>query len=150
MPRMPRPIFTQEWQDGAARAVETAMPAVLSIYRLGERVYVPEENAYVAETIYLYGGEEGAKGRVQPLRSSRYEPAPMDSTYSQVILVSVPIAAAQGVDFQVADIVRVLSSPLNTINTKYRYTVTEISDSSNPFERTLQCVMNLETRVEDA
>lgn len=152
MPRMPRPIFTQEWQDGLARSVQTAMPAVVRIFTLGERVYVPEENDYVIETVQLYGPIDGVAGsgkaRVQPLRSSRYEIQPMDSAYVQTILISIPIAAAQGVDFRPGNQARVLESPLNTINTDYQYVLNEIVDSSNPFERTLLFTVNLETAVD--
>ena len=152
MPRTPRPIFTQKWQDGLAPAAETAMPAVVRIFTLGERVYVPEENDYVVETIQLYGPIDGVEGsgkaRVQPLRSSRYEIQPMDSTYVQTVLISIPIGAAQGVDFRPGNQARVLESPLNTINTDYQYVLNEIVDSSNPFERTLLFTVNLETAVD--
>lgn len=152
MPRAPRPIFTQRWQDGLARSVETAMPAVVRIFTVGESVYVPEENDYAIETVTLYGPTEGVPGsgkaRVQPLRSSRYEIQPMDSTYVQTILISIPIGEAQGVDFRPGNQARVLESPLNTINTDYQYVLNEIVDSSNPFERTLLFTVNLETAVD--
>lgn len=144
MPRMPRPIFTQEWQAGAAASVNTAMPAVLRLFRPGTRVYVPETNSYNTTVVDLYGGDEGGKGRVQPLRSSRFEPAPMDSAYWQTVLISVPIADVLGVDFRVGDQARVLSAPLNPDIQKYQYNVNEIIDSSNPFERTLLCAVTLE------
>lgn len=151
MPRMPRPIFTPEWQAAGAAAVETAMPAVVRIFRLGESVYVPEENDYATETIELYGPTEGVPGsgkaRVQPFRGSRYENQPMDSQYSQTVLISVPILTTQGVDFRVGNQARVLESPLNTINTAYQYVVTEIIDSSNPLERTLLCNVSLEAEA---
>lgn len=141
MPRMPRPIFTPEWQAAGAAAVETAMPATIRIFRYsGEPEYDPATNTYVRPTETLYEG----MARVQPLRGSRYEPSPMDSTYAQTVLLSVPISAAQGTDFRVSNQARVLTTPLNTVNTEYQYVVTEIIDSSNPFERTLLCSVNLE------
>lgn len=153
MPRPPREIFTDRWQAGLARAVETAMPAVVRIYRnSGTPVYDPLTNTYTVPTIDLYGPTEGVarsgKARVQPLRSSRYEIQPMDSVYVQTVLISVPIGETQGVDFRASDKAQVLSSPLNEVNTGYQYIVNEIIDSSNPFERTLLCSVNLETRIE--
>lgn len=151
MPRMPRDIFTPEWQAAGAASVDTAMPAKVRIYRIDteDSVYDPETNTYVFATETLYGGEPGAKARIQPLRGSRYEIAPMDSQFVQAVLVSVPIATSQGVDFKVSDRVLVLESALNTINTAYQYVVNEILDSSNPLERTLLCSVILETRVVD-
>lgn len=141
VPRAARPIFTAEWQAGGARAVGTAMPATLRLFRKNpERIYDPETNTYIDDPIELYEG----KGRVQPLRSSRFEPAPMDSAYWQTVLLSVPIAPVLTVDFRVADQARVLVSPLNPAILKYQYMVNEIIDSSNPFERTLLCTVSLE------
>jgi hypothetical protein len=136
MPREPRPIFTERWQEGLSSVAKTGMPATLRLFRLGERVYDPETNTYVDTTETLYTG----KARVQPLRSSRFEPAPMDSAYWQTVLIE----DAQGVDFRVADQARVTEAPLNDSLLKYQFVVNEIIDSSNPFERTLLCAVTLE------
>jgi hypothetical protein len=140
MPREPRPIFTERWQEGLSAVAKTGMPATLRLFRLGERVYDPATNTYVDTTETLYTG----KARVQPLRSSRFEPAPMDSAYWQTVLISIPIEDAQGVDFRVADQARVTEAPLNEALLKYQFAVNEIIDSSNPFERTLLCSVDLE------
>ena len=140
MPREPRPIFTERWQEGLSAVAKTGMPATLRLFRLGERVYDPATNTYVDTTETLYEG----MARVQPLRSSRFEPAPMDSAYWQTVLISIPIEDAQGVDFRVADQARVTEAPLNDSLLKYQFVVNEIIDSSNPFERTLLCAVTLE------
>lgn len=145
MPRTPRPIFTQEWQAGLSRAVRTAMPAEVRFFETGDSIYVPEENDYVTDTTTLYEGI----ARVQPLRSSRFEPAPMDSSYWQTVLISVPIEDVAGVDFRVGHQARVTLSPLNPAILKYQYNVNEIIDSSNPFERTLLCAVPLDAVAED-
>ena len=151
MPRMPRPIFTSDWQAGLAASVETAMPATVHLFRLGESVYNPATNQYDTETTTLYGPEEGVEGsgkaRVQPLRGSKYEIQAMDNQFVQAVLISIPIGEAQGVDFRVGNQARVLASPLNEINTAYQYVVNEIVDSSNPFERTLLCSVSLEAEA---
>lgn len=140
MPRMPRDIFTPEWQAAGAASVGTAMPATVRLFRLGTPVYNPATNTYSDASVTLYSG----KARVQPLRGSRYEIQSMDSQYVQAVLISVPISPVQGVDFRVGNQARVLTSPLNTINTEYQYVVNEVIDSSNPLERTLLCSVTLE------
>lgn len=117
------------------------MPATVRLFRKNpERIYDPETNTYIDDPIELYTG----KSRIQPLRSSRFEPAPMDSSYWQTVLISVPIAPVLGIDFRVADQARVNEAPLNPAILKYQYVVNEIIDSSNPFERTLLCTVSLE------
>jgi hypothetical protein len=147
MPRPMRPLFTQRWQDGLAPAMRSAMTATLRLFRVGTPVYIPETNSYTDASVALYGGTEGAPGRVQPLRSSRFEPAPMDASYWQTVLISVPIQDVQAVDFRPGDQARVLESPLNFAIEDYQYVVTEIIDSSNPLERTLLCSVSLEVAV---
>lgn len=145
MPRAPRPVFTQAWQDGMAATTRTTMPATVRLFRKDpERVYNPVTNTYDEIPTELYTGV----GRVQPLRSSRFEPAPMDSSYWQTVLISVPIADVKDVDFRVSDQGRVLEAPLNPAIQNYQYVVTEIIDSSNPLERTLLCSVSLDVAVE--
>lgn len=141
MPRPARPIFTQKWQDGLARSAETAMPADVDMFRKDpERVYNPETNSYTDVSTILYTG----KARVQPLRSSRFEAAPMDSSYWQTVLISIPISEGKNIDFRVGDQARVNEAPLNPTVLKYQYTVNEIIDSANPFERTVLCSVKLD------
>lgn len=147
MPRPTRPVFTLRWQAGMAATMRAVMPATLRIFRPGAPVYNPATNTYSDVSTALYGGTEGAPGRVQPLRSSRFEPAAMDSSYWQTVLLSVPIQDVQSVDFRVGDQARVLESPLNFSIEDYQYVVTEIIDSSNPLERTLLCSVSLEAAV---
>ncbi len=147
MPRAMRPLFTARWQAGMAPAMRSAMPATLRIFRVGTPVYVPATNSYTDASTTLYGGSTGAPGRVQPLRSSRFEVAPMDSSYWQTVLISVPIEDVQAVDFRPGDQARVLASPLNPAIENYQYVVDEIIDSSNPLERTLLCNVSLEVAV---
>lgn len=143
MPRPMRPIFTQRWQDGLATARRATMPATLRLFRVGTPVYIPETNSYTDASVTLYEGV----GRVQPLRSSRNEPSPMDTAYWQTVLLSVPIQDVQTVDFRVGDQGRVLESPLNFAIEDYQYVIDEIIDSSNPLERTLLCSVSLEVAV---
>lgn len=148
MPRPMRPLFTQRWQAGLADAMLSAMPATLRLFRIGTPVYDPVTNTYSDASTPLYGGTEGAPGRVQPLRSSRFETAPMDAAYWQTVLLSVPIQDVQTVDFRVGDQARVIESPLNFAIEDYQYVVDEIIDSSNPLERTLLCSVSLEVAVD--
>lgn len=153
MPRRMRPLFTQRWQAGMASAMRSAMPATLRIFRLTDaRVYDPVTNTYSGGVEELYGPVDGVEGsgcaRVQPLRSSRYEIAQMDSSYWQTVLLSVPIQDVQTKDFRPGDQARVLESPLNFAIEDYQYVVNEIIDSSNPLERTLLCTVSLEVAVD--
>lgn len=140
MPLSPRPIFNERWQAGLSAVAQTGMPAKVRLFRPAKGPYDPETNTYPDISVTLYAG----KARVQPLRSSRFEPAPMDSAYWQTVLISIPIEDAQGVDFRPADQARVTEATLNDALLKYQFVVNEIIDSSNPFERTLLCSVTLE------
>jgi hypothetical protein len=143
MPRPMRPVFTERWQAGMAETMRAVMPATLRLFRVGTPVYNPATNTYSDASTTLYTGV----GRVQPLRSARYEPAPMDSAYWQSVLLSVPIEDVKTVDFRVGDQARVTACVLNPMILEYQYIVTEIIDSSNPLERTLLCSVSLDAEV---
>jgi hypothetical protein len=140
----PGPLFTPEWVAAVKGTPESGMTATGQVVRLGQRVYDPATNTYTyPDRMVLYSG----KMRVQPLRTATPRIMPNDTTSAQTVLISMPIAALDGLDIQTGDRVIVTASPLNAQLTELQYIIKEFMDSGNPVERTVLCEVNQEMRV---
>lgn len=140
----PATIFTQRWQDELAPVAESAMAATIRIYdpRISEAGWDFELGEYVGGTgpTTIYSGS----ARVQPLRSATEKAQPGDTALTQAVLVSVPIGKAEGLVFDTFHLGEVTSAHLNPDLLRFVYSVREVVDSSNPFERTLLFSVNQE------
>lgn len=139
----PRPLFNTAWQAGLARSAETAQIATILIYdpATSTSTYNPVTNKFESIPVTIYSGP----ARVQPIRSAaETSDGGGNDTTVQTIRVQLPIDATVGIDFRPRHRGKVTSSPLFTGLTKYVYTLREVADSSNPFERTLEFDVNQE------
>lgn len=137
----PRPLFTQRWVDGAKAAPESAMIAEIAIYTY-DKTYDVDTDTWDVETTTWYEG----KARVQPLRGANLADQRGDDTLIQTFLFSIPVAV-QGLPLTTAMDVRVLNGGLNATLTSFDFRITEISDSSNPIEKTFYAQFNSDVRV---
>lgn len=136
-------LFSAEWQNALASVPESGMRAKGTFkLRTGKPVYDPNTNKTEAPMKTLYTG----KMRVQPLRSAGLRPMANDTTSVQTFLVSIPIKTSTS-EIVVGTQVRITESPLNTDLLNYPLIVSEVSDSSNPLERTYLCTFDQEQRV---
>lgn len=134
-----RPLFSQRWVDGLAKAAGTWMPCEIEVYALnGEPVRDPVFDTWTETTTTHYTG----KARVQPVRSSREVQNTGDPTTTQRVRFQVPVGDWGLLPDQR---VTVTSATLNPALERSQFVVVEITDSSNPFETTFECTTNLET-----
>jgi hypothetical protein len=136
-------IFTPRWVAGLAPVAESAMAATVEVYTpTTDRVYDVDTDTWVLgpNTVHYYG-----KARVQPIRSARIEQNTGDPTTIQGVRVQIPISEQAYI--RPDQRMRVVSARLNPLLLGYQFIVTEMVDSSNPFEQTFECTVNNETVV---
>lgn len=140
------PLFTPEWRDRYAPIIERSMIAEGQVtYQTGEEIYDPVTDTWTTPHVVVYSG----KMRVQPLRTAQHREPPGNATEQQTYLFSVPYSATD-IDFRSGMTVKVTNGGLNRSLEGYEFVIVEMTDSSNPIEKTFYAVQNLETRSADA
>lgn len=141
----PKMLFSPAWVNSVKGAPESAMVATVYIFdpRSSLEVYDAETDVWTEVPTSVYSG----RGRVQPLRSANDKEQPGNETTVQAVLVSLPIAETATLNFRPGLQMNVLTAPLNPSLTTYQFVLQEITDSSNPIERTLIFQVNQETVV---
>lgn len=123
--------------------------ATVEIYNQasGSQVYDAETNSWSGSTVVLYQGP----ARVQPINSVSETAENYNPTFIKTVRVQVPynkntvVGAADEVpDFRPNDRMIVSSAAYNESLTKFIYTVTDVLNSSNAWERTLLCRVDTE------
>lgn len=135
-------LYTPKWQAGVSRAAETAYSADFTIYKVGESVYDAVTDTWTEVTTTWYTGP----ARVQPLRTTRVDAQPGNTTTVQAVLVSIPVDE-NTIDFRPGLLGLATSVPLNPSAEMYRYILVDVVDGSNPMERTLMFRVDQEARV---
>lgn len=137
-------MFTPEWVDMLAPSAESGMAAKIKLFWPGESVYDPVQNEYVPDGTeeVIYTG----KARVQPFRMEIQRYQISNPTSVQNVRVQIPISEGIDLDIMNGMTMHVTSAELMPVLKNYVYTVSAVVDSSNPFERTFQCVVDQEVR----
>lgn len=115
------------------------MTAEVRIFTPGVKEYDPDTDTWTSTDTTHYTG----KARVQPVRSARETNNTGDGTFVQRVRFQIPISA--DVDLRPDQQVRVTAAPLNPDLLDQQFVIVEVTDSSNPFERTFECTSNIET-----
>ena len=111
--------------------------------------YNPTTNAWTATTDTLWKG----KARIQPkggANSTNVLNSSFDPTTSESILVQISFGRNEvtGVtavpDLRPNDRMRVTASPVDDQLTKFLYVITNVLNSSNPWERSFMCRVDVE------
>ena len=128
-------LFTAEWVEEHRGVPESAMNCVVKFRRVvaGPGTWNPETGQIEGTTVTELGD---SIARLQPLRSAVPKEVPGNDTYTQVILVSIPITPY--IEFRAGDQMKVLMADLNPDLLRYDYRLKEVLDSGNPLERTIQ------------
>lgn len=139
-----RTLFSPAWQEALRGAPESAMDATVLIYdpNVQNDVYDADTDTWTRVPSNIYSG----KARVQPLRSANDIAQPGNETTVQTVLISIPIST-NSLAFRPGLRAEVLSAPLNPSLLAYQFVLSDITDSSNPIERTLLFTVNQETVV---
>lgn len=133
-------LFTAEWVEENRGIPESAMNCRVVVTRTvqGSGQWDPETGEIGGTTTTTV---IETKARVQPLRSAVPKEVPGNDTFTQVVLVSIPITPHA--EFRVGDRLRVVQADRNPDLLRYDYRFKELLDSGNPLERTLQCEVDL-------
>jgi hypothetical protein len=136
-----RTLFSPAWQEALRGAPESAMVATVLIFANStNEVYDPDTDTWTNVVTPLYSG----KARVQPMRNANNINQIGNATTVQAILVSVPVSA-ETLNLRPGHRLNVLTSPLNPALLTYQFVLSDITDSSNPIERTLMFTVDQET-----
>lgn len=139
-----RKLFTTQWRDALKGVPELAMAAQIQFYLPDPTpTYNPTTGQYDTTPTVVWSG----MARVQPLRSANSTTNNANDTTVQTVLVSIPILAGLDFDLRPKHRAKVLSAPLNPLLTKFLYVTQEVTDSSNPIERTFIFTVDQETVV---
>lgn len=117
------------------------MIAEIGVYTY-ERAYDVGTDTWEVETTTWYLG----KARIQPIRGANEAEQTGDTAPIQTFLFSIPVEF-QGLPLTTAMDVHVLDSGLNVTLEEYDFRITEITDSSNPIEKTFYAQFNSDVRV---
>jgi len=100
------------------------MTATIKIYdpNTGAAVYDPVTGTYTTAPTSIYTG----KARVQPVRGARATAIAGNDTFTQVVLVSIPIDAGKLLDLRPKHRMQVTAAPLNPTLTAYLFAVQEV------------------------
>lgn len=130
-----RDLFTSRWQSGLVPGQIAAQSATVKVFTRSTS-YV--NNLPVVVETQLYQGD----ARVQPVRTPRRNPEVGDTREDQMVRFQLTL---NSLDFS-ADTMyaRVISCPLNPalVNGDV-YSLREVTDSSNPVERTFEAVVDV-------
>ena len=128
-------LFTAEWVEEHRGVPESAMNCSVKFTRVvaGSGTWDPETGQLDGTTVTELGD---SIARLQPLRSAVPKEVPGNDTFTQVLLVSIPITPH--IEFRAGDQMKVLTAARNPDLLRYDYRLKEVLDSGNPLERTLQ------------
>ena len=130
-----RSVFNTRWQSGLVSGQVAAQPATVKMFTRST-TYV--NNLPVVVETSLYNGE----ARVQPVRTPRRNPEVGDTREDQTVRFQLKL---NSLEFSADTMyVRVLTCPLNPalVNGEV-YVLREVTDSSNPIERTFEAVADV-------
>jgi hypothetical protein len=116
----------------------------------GDQVYDPATNTFSGSTVPLYTGP----ARIQPVSNPTDSTSSYNPTSLQVVHVILPLNknTLEGSEGALPDIrpnhkVKVVTSPHNSQLLAFSYEVTGVLNSSNAWERTLICRVDMELDI---
>lgn len=114
---------------------------------LGARVYDAESNTWDTESTVLWTGN----ARIQPVLSGSVRAIPTNDTAIQQVSVHIDfdgntLAGSGGAmaDIRPGDYLLVTNSPIDSTLEKFIYIVKSVMNSSNAWQRTLMCEVDME------
>ena len=130
-----REVFTSRWQSGLVPGQVAAQSVTVKVFT---RTVTYVNNLPVVVETSLYNGE----ARVQPVRTPRRNPEVGDTREDQMVRFQLKL---NSLEFSADTLsVRVLTCPLNpALANGDVYALREVTDSSNPIERTFEAVVDV-------
>ena len=124
---------------GVLRALQVA---TVQIYNPGSstQVYNAATNTWSGTTTQLYSG----RARIQPINAISEIADNYNPTFIKTVRVQIDAATSASPGIRPNDRMRVTACPSNTSLLGFIYVVTDVLNSSNPWERTLVCRVDTE------
>jgi hypothetical protein len=145
-----RPALDPRWASHHRRLSSSFQLCDVDIYMesLGERTYDPTTNTWDSGATVIWSG----KARLQPTKISSERNIPGNPSFVRQVQVQIDFHKnlAEDSDGVMADIrpgnyMVVTASPLDPTLTKFVYVVRTVMGSSNPWQRTLTCEVDMES-----
>lgn len=114
----------------------------INIYdeQLSERIYNATTNSYDSNSVVIWSGF----ARVQPTKVSSERTVKTDATFVRQVKMQIDFDGTTIADIRPGNYVLVTNSPLDQTLKNFVYIVRTVGDSSNPFQRTITCEVDLE------
>ena len=112
---------------------------------LEDRVYDPVTNTWDSTATSVWSG----KARIQPLSNSSERMVTTNDTFVRQVQVHINFAGNTIADIRPGYYMILSSSPLDHNLTKFIYVVRSVMNSSNPWQRTLICEVDMEIDPSD-
>jgi len=122
----------------------------VEIYKesFGERVYDPETNTWDSTAELLWSG----KARIQPTKISSERNVPGNPSFVRQVQVQIDFGKnlVEGSEGEMADLrpgnyMTITESPYDPTLVNFLYVVRTVMGSSNPWQRTLTCEVDMES-----
>lgn len=145
-----RPALDPRWVSHHRRLSSSFQVCDVEIYMesLGERTYDPVTNTWDSGATVIWSG----KARLQPTKISSERNIPGNPSFVRQVQVQIDFHKnlVEDSDGEMADIrpgnyMLVTASPLDPTLTKFVYIVRTVMGSSNPWQRTLTCEVDMES-----
>lgn len=108
---------------------------------LGERVYDAVTNTWDSTATEIWTGS----ARIQPRATSNRRTVMTNDTFVREVEVQINFDGNDIVDIRPGDYMLVSASPYDATLTKFIYIVRSVINSSNPWQRTLVCEVDMES-----
>lgn len=109
--------------------------------QLGSRVYNATTNTWDTNSTIIWSG----KARIQPTKVSSERTVETNATFVRQVTVQIDFAGTEIADIRPGNYLLVTASPYDDTLTKFVYLVRSIMNSSNPWQRTLVCEVDMES-----
>jgi hypothetical protein len=108
--------------------------------KLASRVYNATTNTWDTNTQVIWSG----KARIQPTRTSTDRDVKTNSTFVRQVNVQIDFDGTVIADIRPGSYLLITTSPYDDTLTKFVYIVRSVMGSSNPWQRTLVCEVDME------
>jgi hypothetical protein len=145
-----RSVLDPRWVSHHRNVSSSFQVCEIDIYneQLGDRVYDPINNTWDTDSIIIWSG----KARIQPTKISSERNIPGNASFVRQVTMQIDFHKNQveDSDGEMADIrpgnyVLVTTSPYDETLTKFVYIVRTVMGSSNPWQRTITCEVDMES-----
>ncbi len=144
-----RPAMDPRWSYHHRAVARAFQLCSITIYneQLASRTYNPLTNAWSTGEVAIWSG----KARIQPKNTAADRNLVGNNTFVQQVEIQIDfagntVAGSNGamVDIRPGAYIIVSGSPIDPMLTKFIYVVKSVINSSNPWQRTLVCEVDME------